>query len=94
MTAALRKQLEWCTTGMSISPLEYVNIFRPLVHAYNKRRMDRYLSRDLDGRYSAIQGKAGNKNKSVNDLALKSYLAENPPLQASTRRSKNSSWLK
>jgi len=78
MTAALRKQLEWCTTGMNINPLEYINIFRPFIHAYNKHRMNRYLSRELDSRYSVIHGKADNKNKSVIDLALKTYLAENP----------------
>lgn len=40
--------------------------------------MNRYLSRELDARYSAVQGQAEVKNKSVVDLALKSYLAENP----------------
>jgi sterigmatocystin biosynthesis cytochrome P450 monooxygenase len=78
MTAALRKQLAWCTTGMNINPLEYVNIFRLLVHAYKKRRMNLYFCRELDGRCNATQGKADNKNKPVIDLALKSYLAENP----------------
>lgn len=40
--------------------------------------MNLYLSRELDGHYSAIQGKAENKKESAIDLALKSYLAENP----------------
>lgn len=81
LTTALRKQLEWCTTGLNIDPLEYINIFRPVVHMYNTRRMDRYLtreSRELDHRYNAIQEVADNRNKSVIDLALKTYLEENP----------------
>jgi cytochrome P450 len=63
---------------MNINPLEYVNIFRPFVHMYNTHRMNRYLSREIHGRYSTIQGKTENRNKSVFDLALKSYLDENP----------------
>lgn len=63
---------------MNINPLEYVNIFRPFVHMYNTHRMNRYLSREIHGRYSTIQGKTENRNKSVVDLALKSYLDENP----------------
>ncbi|KAL8744557.1 MAG: hypothetical protein Q9190_003216 [Brigantiaea leucoxantha] len=59
LTTALRNQLEWCTTGMNVNPLEYINIFRPLVH-------------------NNIQGDADPRNKSVVDLALKSYLKENP----------------
>lgn len=63
---------------MNVSPLEYINIFRPFVHMYNARKMNDYLIRELDHRYSAIQGLAENKAKSVVDLALKSYLDENP----------------
>ena len=78
MTTALREQLKWCTTGMNFDVLEYINMFRPLVHWYNKRRMNRYLSRDLNRHYLAIQDKEDRKNKSVVDLTLKSYLTKNP----------------
>ncbi|APA13955.1 hypothetical protein SS1G_11247 [Sclerotinia sclerotiorum 1980 UF-70] len=79
MTIALRRQLLWCTTGMNIELLEYINIFRPYVHAYNTYRMNRYLSRELNKRYRSIKGSEINrKDKSVVDLALKAYLAENP----------------
>ncbi|TGO52386.1 hypothetical protein BCON_0142g00120 [Botryotinia convoluta] len=79
MTAALRRQLLWCTTGMNINLLEYINIFRPFVHAYNSYRMNRYLSRELDKRYRSIKGtEIQEKDKSIVDLALKAYLAENP----------------
>lgn len=40
--------------------------------------MNRYLSRELDQRYSSIQDQADKRNKSVVDLALKAFLAENP----------------
>ncbi|KAF7886789.1 uncharacterized protein EAF02_003436 [Botrytis sinoallii] len=76
---ALRRQLLWCTTGMNINLLEYINIFRPFVHAYNSYRMNRYLSPELDKRYRSIKGtEVQKKDKSIVDLALKAYLAENP----------------
>ncbi|MCJ1267244.1 hypothetical protein MMC22_007129 [Lobaria immixta] len=82
LTSALRKQLEWCTIGIEINPLEYFNFLRPLVHLYNTRRMNRYLSRELDNRYETVQDKGKPKVKSVVDLALNSYLAENPTVSA------------
>ena len=83
MTSALRKQLEWCTIGIEINPLEYINFVRPLVHRYNTRRMNRYLSRELENRYDNIQNKdKPPQEKSVVDLALKSYLEENPTVTA------------
>ena len=78
LTMALRTQLEWCTTGTNINPLEYVNILRPFVHMYNARRMNRYLIRELGSRYSTMQKGASIRSKSVVDLALESYLEENP----------------
>lgn len=63
---------------MNVNPLEYINIFRPFVHLHNTRKMNKYLMRELDRRYSTIQGAAENKAKSVIDLALKSYLEEHP----------------
>ena len=78
LTTALRQQLEWCTTGTNVNPFEYINVFRPLVHMYNTRRMNRYLKHELDNLYSAIQDAKGTRKKSVVDLALASYLTENP----------------
>ncbi|TGO24313.1 hypothetical protein BPAE_0106g00180 [Botrytis paeoniae] len=41
--------------------------------------MNRYLSRELDKRYRSIKGtEIQKKDKSIVDLALKAYLAENP----------------
>ncbi|TGO88204.1 hypothetical protein BPOR_0177g00170 [Botrytis porri] len=79
MTGALRRQLLWCTTGMNINLLEYINISRPFLHAYNSYKMNRYLSRELDKRHRSIKGaEIQKKEKSIVDLALKAYLAENP----------------
>ncbi|MCJ1427413.1 hypothetical protein MMC29_005316 [Sticta canariensis] len=80
LTSALRKQVECCTIGIEINPLEYFNFIRPIVHLYNTCRMNRYLSRELNHRYKHAQNEDKWKNNSVIDLALKSYLAENPTL--------------
>lgn len=82
LTSALRKQLEWCSIGIEINPLEYINIMRPVVHLYNAWRMNRYLSRELDRRYENVQSKDKPKDKSIIDLALNLYLAENPTASA------------
>jgi cytochrome P450 len=81
MTASLRNQLLWCTTGLNANPLEYFNIFRPLVHLFNSWKMNRYLVRELDTRYTSLQVNGSDKNrlgKSVIDLALAAYLDETP----------------
>ena len=77
MVTALQRQIKWSTFGIDPNPFEQVNVLRPLVHWYNTRMMNSYLSRQLDMRYSnahidAIQG------KSMIDLALKSHIS-NPP---------------
>lgn len=82
LTSALRKQLEWCSIGIEINPLEYFNFMRPVVHLYNTYRMNRYLSRELDNRYEKAQSNDKPKEKSVIDLAMNSYLAENPTASA------------
>lgn len=64
---------------MDVNLLEYINIFRPFVHAYNSYRMNRYLSREFDKRYRSIKSiEIQKKDKSIVDLALKAYLAESP----------------
>lgn len=81
MTSLLRNQILWCTTGLNFNLLEYINIFRPFVHMYNTRKMNRYLIRELDARYKTLQNDGETQarlGKSVIDLALKAYLAETP----------------
>lgn len=73
MAAALRDQIRWCSFGVEINSLQYFNFVRPFTCWYNTCRMNRYINRQLDQRYSKFQRKP--KGKSVIDLALKSYLA-------------------
>lgn len=82
MTAALRSQLKWSTTGTEINLLSHLNFLRPLVNLYNTWRMDRYLNPQLDNRYKAVLDKHTNSVKSVIDLALNAYLSENPSAPA------------
>lgn len=76
MTSALRNQLKWSTTGIEINLFNKLNFMRPFVNMYNTWRMDRYLNPRLNNRYSSILGKKANPGKSIIDLALKAYLAE------------------
>lgn len=78
MTSALRSQLSWSTTGIEINLLLKLNFLRPFVHMYNTWRMNRYLVPRLEERYNLMKGKEANPGKSVIDLALKAYQAENP----------------
>lgn len=78
MTSALRSQLKWSSTGIEINLLNKLNFLYPVVNAYNTWRMDRYLNPLFDSRYSAFQDKGTIPGKTVIDLALKAYLAENP----------------
>lgn len=75
MTAALREQIKWCTSGLEPNPLTRINPLRPFVQWYNTRRMDRYIYKELETRYSVRQG--GSWGKSIVDLALKAYVNEN-----------------
>ncbi|PVI06285.1 cytochrome P450 [Periconia macrospinosa] len=78
MTSALRNQLTWSTTGVEINLLLKLSFFRPLIHAYNTWRMNRYLVPKFEDRYSLMKGSNTNPGKSVIDLALKAYQSGNP----------------
>ncbi|KAF2726486.1 cytochrome P450 [Polyplosphaeria fusca] len=79
MTAALRRQLQWCTMGIEMNPLDNLkNFIRPIVHAYNTSIMNKYLTHELEQRYSSVLDQQHNPGKSVIDLALKAYVDEYP----------------
>ncbi|KAJ4347928.1 uncharacterized protein N0V89_009300 [Didymosphaeria variabile] len=79
MTAALRRQLKWCTMGIEMNPLDNLkNFIRPFVHMYNTRIMNSYLTYELEERYSSVLDQQHIPGKSVIDLAMKAYLDENP----------------
>ena len=77
MVTALQRQIKWSTFGIDPNPFEQINVLRPLVHWYNTRMMDLYLSRQLDMRDSNTHIDSI-KGKSMVDLALKSHFS-NPP---------------
>ena len=86
MVTALQRQIKWSTFGIDPNPFEGVNVLRPLVHWYNTRVMNLYLSRQLDMRYSNANTDAI-KGKSMVDLALKSHISNLPSLRQATSAS-------
>lgn len=75
-------QIRWLTFGADVNPLERYNPLRPLVHWYNTRRMNKYVSRELNNRLANYQGNESiqtvKRTKTIIDLALAAYLSENP----------------
>ncbi|KAI9884809.1 MAG: hypothetical protein M1823_003398 [Watsoniomyces obsoletus] len=83
MTAALRDQIGWCIFGLEPNPLTRFNPLRPIVHWYNNQRMNRYVKRELEDRYARRSDTS--KSKSIVDLALKAYTAENVTDQTTSK---------
>ena len=86
MIEALRSQIWWLSLGQATNPLKRIQLLRPLVYWYNTRRMNRFISRELESRFAThkhdhIIDKA-KRSKSVIDLALDTYLAEAPAERA------------
>lgn len=82
MIEALRSQVRWLSTGIKLNPFSQINPFRPFVFWYNTRRMNGFISRELESRFAAHQNDQvadkAKRSKSVMDLALQAYLAEDP----------------
>ena len=89
MVDALRRQMRWMAFGGEGNPLQQYHPFRPFVHRYNTYIMYRYLSPEVDARFSMHQkahtsekssppSSSVTRSKSVMDLALTAYLKENP----------------
>ncbi|MCJ1281249.1 hypothetical protein MMC26_000567 [Xylographa opegraphella] len=83
MVTALRRQIPWLSFGAEINPIKRFNPLRPLVHWYNASQMDRYISLELEDRFSHLQtsGKSYlfKESKSIADLTLNTYLADKTP---------------
>lgn len=71
----LRMQVKWLTFGIDINSFTKYNLVRPLVHWYNSRRMNNYITRKIHSRFAEIQSEGS--NKSIMDLVLTAYLLEN-----------------
>ena len=73
-------QVKWLTFGPDVNPFKRYNPMRPLVHWYNSRRMNDYVTRKIESRFSELQNEGINSNKrsrSIIDLVLTAYLSEN-----------------
>ena len=77
----LRMQIRWLTFGADVNPFVRYNPVRPLVHLFNAKRMNDYVSRELDKRMATYQDSQKPQNlggtKSIMDLSLASYHSEN-----------------
>lgn len=82
LVSAFESQVRWLPRGAMFNPLELINIFRPIVLRWNKRRMDTYLTKELEKRF-ATRGSRG-KTKHVIDLALETYWKENKSAKEQT----------
>ena len=73
-------QVKWLTFGADLNPFTRYNPIRPLVHWYNSRRMNDYITRIINSRFLDLQDErngSDNSNKSILDLVLTTYLSEN-----------------
>lgn len=75
MTAALREQIPWCSFGIELSPLAFLNPIAPLVRRWNAYRMNRWIIPKLEARYASNQ--VVSLGRTVIDLALKTYYEDN-----------------
>lgn len=92
MTTALRCQIRWCSFGAEPNPFDYMNPFKPLVHWYNTRIMNKYMTKALEERYpsssasiksdttsSSYPSPLPTKSKAVIDLAHTEFQSSQPP---------------
>lgn len=79
MVDALRMQVRWLTIGAEVNPFTRYNPIRPLIHWYNLRQMNNYVSREIDNRVAERRTReelSAKGNKSVIDLVLTTDMAE------------------
>lgn len=80
--SAFRNQLTWLLKSNELNPFILFNPLRPIIFQYNKWRMDRFVGKALDERFSSRPDKeAANSrvtkcNRPVIDLALDAYHEE------------------
>lgn len=75
----LRMQVRWLTFGAEVNPFKRSNPMRPLIHWYNTRRMNSYVSKEIETRSFEIQkvnDRSHEGGKSIIDLVLTAYLSQ------------------
>src|SRR5689334_17856280 len=80
LASAMRSQVHWHCMDGELNPFVRWNPIRPMVEWWNGKTMDRYISKELDKRFLERQSSKGQTSRSIIDLALESYMAENPSL--------------
>ena len=72
---AFMSQVRWAKIGAQFNPIELIDVpIRKAMQAYNNWKMDRYIGKRLDERFSTREGRG--KSKAIIDLALEAYLKE------------------
>lgn len=82
--AAFRHTLTWLPKQPDFNPFSIFNPYRPLVHEYNRRKMNGFLGRVMDDRLTTGNYSKTNSNnddarrqpRPVIDLALDAYMKE------------------
>ena len=73
----MMSQIRWHQPNAEAGPIGHLNFVRRLVEYRNGRRMDRYISNELDKRFSEFKSDStGQRQKSVIDLVLQAYIAQ------------------
>jgi cytochrome P450 len=87
---AFISQTIWQPLGAQFNPIELIDFRIPIVQAWNTFKMNRYIGRLLDERFSSraarLETSGGKRQKYVIDLALEAYLkeTESDPQHSST----------
>ncbi|KAL9128331.1 MAG: hypothetical protein Q9217_002960, partial [Psora testacea] len=83
LVSAFRSQASWIPKPNEMNPLKRFNPLRHVIYRYNRWRMDRFVSQELDKRFaehdkSNSLTEESKKDKPVVNLALETYLSERP----------------
>ena len=78
MVSALRRQIPWLSYGTELNIWQRWHPVRPIMHWYNTRIMNSYVTRELEERFASQRDGVDSvkHSKSIIDLALKEYLKE------------------
>lgn len=77
--SAFRSQLKWLQKSNESNPFVLFNPIRPIIFRYNRWRMDRFVGKALEQRFSSrpeiepANSPAAKRNRPVVDLALDAY---------------------
>lgn len=85
--SALRQQILWLPSGSQVHLFQRLNPIRPLAQLFYNRRMDRYLSREIDNCFACHHevdhdnALSSCKPRTIIGLALDKYLEKQPALE-------------